>query len=284
MRYDLVDAFYPSEPDPAFRRRAAWIAAALAAEASPLRLLDVGCGQGFYFPIYHTLGHTICAIEADPLPRAEAERRAPHFGASVQQARAEALPFAADSFDVVVMSEILEHLPAPARALAEAARVLRPGGLLLISVPHASYPLLWDPVNWTREALRLGPIRDGMFAGIWANHERLYTPETLRAEVAAAGFQISAVARQTRFCLPFLHNLVYGLGRGLLEAGFLPARWRARGLRGAEPQAEAKTSRLNPLAAMIGLVRLIDRANPDEIAAPAAAVNLCLAARKPDRG
>lgn len=291
MRYDLVDQHYPTEPDPAFRRRAAWVLAQVEAQIGAkigarfpdgLDLLDVGCGQGFYFPLYSALRARVTAAETDPVPLTQAMTRARTLGARVVQAKAEDLPFDAAQFDVVVLSEVLEHLPIPALALAEAARVLRPGGLLLVTVPHADYPALWDPLNRGLQRLRLPPIRRGMFAGIWANHERLYQPESLRAEVTAAGFRVDALVFQTRACLPFLHNLVYGVGRAALERGMLPKRWLPKGLRGTAdaPQMPERGSGAGPVAWMVRLIRWIDRANPDFTVLPGPSVNLCLAATR----
>lgn len=283
MRYDLFDRFYPDEPDPAYRRRAAWILAELE-RALPQggAVLDAGCGQGFYFPLYAELGLRATGIETDPVPLAAARAAAARTGAALVEAQVQALPFADASFDAVVLSEVLEHLPDVLPGLAEAARVLRPGGLLLVTVPHADYPLAWDPLNWTLEALRLSPVRHGILAGIWANHERLYTPGLLAAQVAAAGFRAGPVLHMTRTCLPFVHNLVYGLGRALLEGGLLPKGWLGPGLRGAPPSARSgRKSGLNPVRLMTGLIRAVDRRNPD-YALSGPSQNLCLAARLPD--
>ncbi len=282
MRTDLFDRFYPDEPDPAYRRRAGWMLGELE-QALPQggRVLDAGCGRGFYFPLYAALGLTAVGIETDPVPVAAARATAARTGAEVVAAQAQALPFDNGSFDAVVLSEVLEHLPDAAPALAEAARVLRPGGLVLITVPNADYPLAWDPLNWGLEALRLRPVRRGMLAGIWANHERLYTPDLLAAQVAAAGFRAGPVLHMTRACLPFVHNLVYGLGRALLEGGLLPKSWLGAGLRGApDPGAARRKSALNPVRLMTGLIRLADRRNPD-FALSGPSQNLCLAARLP---
>jgi ubiquinone/menaquinone biosynthesis C-methylase UbiE len=51
-------------------------------------------------------------------------------------ADATALPFEDNSFDAITMFDLLEHVPDDAKAIAEAKRVLRPGGYLLVSTPH----------------------------------------------------------------------------------------------------------------------------------------------------
>jgi 2-polyprenyl-6-hydroxyphenyl methylase / 3-demethylubiquinone-9 3-methyltransferase len=279
MRYDLVDQYYPLEPDPAFRRRAAWLLAQLEGLPRGSRVLDIGCGQGFYFALYAALGLVATGVELDPLPRAEALRKASALGFTVLASPAEDLPLPDAHFDAVVMSEVLEHLADPAPALAGVARVLKPDGLFLATVPNANYPLAWDPVNWMLEALHLRPIRKGLFAGIWANHERLYRPDLLTTQIAAAGLKPGAVIRQTRWCLPFTHNIVYGFGRALLEGGLLPKRWTAGGLRGGA-EAKPKPKALNPIAWAVGLIRLVDRLNGDA-QAKGPSQNLCIKARKP---
>jgi len=66
------------------------------------------------------------------------------------------LPFVGESFDGVLCTQVLEHCPDPARALAEVARVLRPGGRLLISVPFLFqvHELPWDYYRYTHEGIR----------------------------------------------------------------------------------------------------------------------------------
>ncbi|MFN8423266.1 MAG: class I SAM-dependent methyltransferase [Anaerolineae bacterium] len=133
------------------------------------------------------------------------------------------LPFADGSFDKILFTEVIEHIPDDRAALRELARVLAPGGRIAITTPNADYPLAWDPLNKILEATIGRPIRTGVLAGIWANHERLYTPEELSAKVAEAGLRVERTRCITRWAFPFIHNLVYGLGKELMVAGRLPA-------------------------------------------------------------
>ncbi len=65
------------------------------------------------------------------------------------------LPFRPSTFDAVVCSQVLEHVPEPGRALAGLAEVLRPGGRLVLSVPHLSYlhGLPHDYFRFTRHGI-----------------------------------------------------------------------------------------------------------------------------------
>ncbi|HXF63753.1 MAG TPA: methyltransferase domain-containing protein [Caldilineaceae bacterium] len=65
------------------------------------------------------------------------------------QADAAALPLPTATFDVVICTELLEHVPEPRRVLAEATRVLRPGGTLVITAPFL-YPIHADPYDFGR--------------------------------------------------------------------------------------------------------------------------------------
>jgi SAM-dependent methyltransferase len=76
MRHDLVDQQYPLEPDPAFRRRAAWLLQELESLPKGATVLDIGCGQGFYLPLYARLGLSASGVEPDPVPRAQAQKTA----------------------------------------------------------------------------------------------------------------------------------------------------------------------------------------------------------------
>jgi SAM-dependent methyltransferase len=110
------------------------------------RVLDLGCGAGRHaFEVYRR-GARVVALDqnADEIRQVRdmfgamaAAGEAP-AGASAMAVRSDALrlPFPDGAFDKVIISEVLEHIPADEAAIAEVARVLRPGGLLAVTVPR----------------------------------------------------------------------------------------------------------------------------------------------------
>jgi SAM-dependent methyltransferase len=188
------------------------------------------------------------------------------------------LPYQDEAFDKVVLSEVLEHVPDDAAALREVTRVTRRGGIVAISVPHRRYPFLWDPVNAARQALGLRPYTSGFFGGLWTGHLRLYSPDELSELVKAARLRVEDVRLEIRFCMPFSHNVIYGVGKALL-------RLRARRKQTTETGRYAfwgTQPRLTPVLLGVRLFTAIDRLNePGFDRGPA--VNICLKARRPGK-
>ena len=99
-------------------------------------ILDIGCGTGTLARALSEDGAAVTGI--DPGAEALAKARILVPVARFEAASAEALPFGDGHFDGAVMLNSLHHVPDPAKALAEAARVLRPGGRLVVIEPLAS--------------------------------------------------------------------------------------------------------------------------------------------------
>jgi SAM-dependent methyltransferase len=105
-----------------------------------LQVLDVGCGDGSIGHVVSEMGHSVFSVE---LPKAAtvALRR----GVSpIVAGDAEHLSFSSTSFDVVVASEVVEHLWNPMKLLEESYRVLRDEGFLMISTPEGREGLYYD--------------------------------------------------------------------------------------------------------------------------------------------
>ena len=102
------------------------------------RVLDLGCGRGGMVELFWR--EVALAAGLDPDARSLAEHRA--LGLPVVGGRGENMPFAAESFDLVVCVWVLEHLRSPETVLREVRRVLRPGGHLVFLTPNLRNPLL----------------------------------------------------------------------------------------------------------------------------------------------
>jgi SAM-dependent methyltransferase len=99
------------------------------------RALDVGCGTGFNVRGLLDRGFSVIGVEPSVAMRERAIRDNP--GAKVIDGDICALPFADDSFDIIVCIEVIRYLDDPARGLAEIERVLAPGGLAFVTAAPA---------------------------------------------------------------------------------------------------------------------------------------------------
>ena len=97
------------------------------------RTIDIGAGTGINLELFPPEVGELVLAEPDPHMLKKLQAKLPGSGreASVVQAPAEKLPFDDDSFDTAVFTLVLCTVPDPTAALAEAARLLRPGGKLL---------------------------------------------------------------------------------------------------------------------------------------------------------
>lgn len=102
------------------------------------QVLDLGCGRGGVVELFWE--GVKLAVGLDPDVRSLAEHRA--RGMPVIRGRGEHLPFAGESFDLIVCLWVLEHLRSPEAVLREVHRVLRPGGHFLFLTPNLRNPLL----------------------------------------------------------------------------------------------------------------------------------------------
>lgn len=113
-----------------------------------LRILDVGCAFGYGSAAIaggRPAGRVVIGVERDPEHLAMAARRFSWL--RIIDHDATALPVRDGCADAVVLLDVIEHITAPERVLAEAHRVLRPTGTIVVSVPHRG-PLRWlDALN-----------------------------------------------------------------------------------------------------------------------------------------
>lgn len=269
-----------NEADMAFKRRVKTIFEYVQPN-DEMRILDLPCGRGFYLNMFRYVSQCeLVGADLDWDVIKMANSNLAHLNnVYIQHASIYSMPYPQNSFDAVILSEVLEHIDDDLRGLCEAFRILKPGGVLAVTVPNANYPFWWDPINKVLERLFNRHIRHGLFAGIWANHVRLYTASQLRSAVEAAGFQIEDERSLTHHCFPFIHNLVYGIGKPLLEAGVLSKSMESTANR---IDFEAGGDRLNPIKLGIALFDAFDRKNIANEDPERATVNLAIKGRKPN--
>lgn len=150
------------------------------------RVLDLGCGEGRHSHGLHMLGGlTVVGLDLD-LPSVAKARQglallgeAPDGGATgFLSGDAYRLPFADATFDAVICSEVLEHLPDVDAALAEIDRVLKPGGRFSPTVPRA-WP---EAICW-----RLAPGPGG-YGDQPGGHVRIFEEAALTEQVRRRGY------------------------------------------------------------------------------------------------
>ena len=220
-----VNRILESEADPAFARRAKIIFENLELSGKE-KVLEVGCGRGFYVKTLKEVwpGLQVTGVDLNPKYLEQAKEFKGDLRVELRVADATDLPFADDTFDRIIASEVLEHIPNDEKAISEIFRVLKPGGIVMITVPNKNYPFCWDPANWVLERTFHWHLPSNIWwlAGIWADHERLYDERELRSKMEKAGFGVEKVWHVTHYCLPFSHFLFYGIGKNLVEKGMLP--------------------------------------------------------------
>jgi len=270
-----------NEADMAFKKRVQtifeWIE-----PTNEKTILDLPCGRGFYLNMMRYVSDCkLVGADLDWEVMLKAKRNVGSLpDVSLSNCNIYALPYPDNSFDGAILSEVLEHIDDDVAGLKEIYRVLKPGGVVAITVPNADYPFWWDPINKTLEFLFKRPIRHGTFAGIWANHVRLYRRDQLREAVLGAGFILEEERAFTHDSFPFIHNLVYGFGKPLLESGLLPEEMANAADRTTFDKNDG--SLLNPINLGIKVLNFFDRNNPINEPIGRATVNLAAKGRKPE--
>lgn len=195
--------------DMALKRRARNIVLGLELKDGD-KVLEIGCGNGYYLSLLNRLGKKInlTGIDNDKRALVDAKKFIDDNRVRLVLVDADKLPFPADSFDKIVMSEVIEHVQDEKRCLSEAYRVLKPGGIFALTTCNIDYPFLWDPVNWVLQHLFATHIEKGFWAGIWNQHTRLYKKDKIKDLVGKLGFKVDICIPLTFWCLPFNHYIV----------------------------------------------------------------------------
>jgi SAM-dependent methyltransferase len=174
MRPDMYDDMFEREQTYWWhvnkRRIAVHLLRQFASSAATLeapRILDCGCGTG---ALLSELGPAAPAVGVDLSEVALALSHGRGLRDLVRADFAEGLPFASEAFDAVTALDVVEHVAADGGLMAELRRVLRPGGLLIVSVPaHRWMWSYWDDM---------------------AGHHHRYSRAEIVAKLAKAGFRV----------------------------------------------------------------------------------------------
>jgi SAM-dependent methyltransferase len=153
------------------------------------RILDAGCGTGRNLAEFGRLG---VATGVDPSPQAIAFCRSRGL-TDVAEGSIEALPFGAASFDLILATDVLEHVEHDDAALTELRRVAAPGAHLLVTVP--AYQWLWSQHDDSHHHLRrytAGRLRERVVAAGWKPVIETYFNTALLPPIAA----VRTVARR----------------------------------------------------------------------------------------
>lgn len=215
------DDVRPFEEDPYGKlKRLDFVESSLASLQAGARVLDVGCGSGTYLTVPLSRGRfrvTGVDLHAESLIRAVTQ------SPTLTAVRAAELRcFQSGVFDCVICSEVLEHLQDPLAALHEVRRILRPGGILLVTVPNGwgfkERASLLDaalrralPIDALRRRLRsLTSATSGAPDTLNQDtpHVQWFTTRSVRALFSAAGFRVVTERQKTLLCGPGADRLL----------------------------------------------------------------------------
>lgn len=167
------------------------------------KLLDVGCGSGDWLLSMRELGWEVTGVDFDESAVKEGRER----GLTVYCENLEQLNFPNESFDAVCLNHVIEHVYDPVRTLKECARILRPGGKLVVSTPNGSslghriYKKYWRGLEPPR-------------------HLHIFSFQSMHQAISLAGFQKTTVMPQVADSIIYESHL---LRRGW-QSSFVGAR------------------------------------------------------------
>jgi 2-polyprenyl-3-methyl-5-hydroxy-6-metoxy-1,4-benzoquinol methylase len=154
------------------------------------RVLEIGCGAGNLllqatvagsFPVALDLSMQALTFVHSRFEEASSGVEAPS-GFACMQAVGECLPLGENSFDCILISEVIEHLEKPQFSIREAVRVLRPGGRLLITTPN--YRSFWPLMEWLVDRMNMAPKMAG------EQHISRFYPSSLKKLLVELGLRM----------------------------------------------------------------------------------------------
>lgn len=158
--------------------------------------LHFGCREGVFDRMLASyVGDLTVTDASDEALRLAVGRNKGIFNLRYISQGEEQLPFAEGSFDVVVVSELLETGVAPTQVISEIARVLVPGGWALLAFRSKDFPFTYDPINRLWQLTRPRSKREyGIQQGAYAfGHPALPTVQQLKLQLEQEGFEVVSI-------------------------------------------------------------------------------------------
>jgi 2-polyprenyl-3-methyl-5-hydroxy-6-metoxy-1,4-benzoquinol methylase len=157
----------------------------LGRHTGPGRLLDVGCCNGTFMRMATAQGWAPLGLDINPA----AAQSCRALGLNAEAGQVEDMAIPADKYDACHMGDVIEHLSDPIRTLRHISRMLRPGGVIMVSTPNID--------SW---AARLWQVKPG-------EHCLYFTRDTLRRMLQEAGLVVKSVNTYDRYLyLPALRQ------------------------------------------------------------------------------
>jgi 2-polyprenyl-3-methyl-5-hydroxy-6-metoxy-1,4-benzoquinol methylase len=136
-------------------------------------LLEIGCGSGSGIQSMQRIGWSVTGLDFDEGAVSTARNK----GLDVRLGQLSAQAFADESFDAIVMSHVIEHVPSPGELLGECRRILKKEGTLVVLTPNADSPL----------HLRYEQHWRGLEA---PRHLQIFTPRSLSTVAKSTGYTV----------------------------------------------------------------------------------------------
>jgi SAM-dependent methyltransferase len=172
------------------------------------KILEVGCCFGFFLKLAQQYGYETKGVEISDYAASYARDV---LGLDIFIGQLKKATFPDNYFDIIYMSQTLEHLPDPFSVLQETRRILRKDGILLVEAPNEYHSLngfIRNIISKERRPSALPPL-----------HLYYFTPKTLKSMFKKAGFKIINKYITYSLIVDITKNVESLLGKGI--AGFL---------------------------------------------------------------
>lgn len=154
------------------------------------RFFEVGCGMGYFLKYARQEGYEVEGIEYAGLGARACREK---FGLDVQKASFEDFQPIDETYDVVFMGDVLEHLASPLEMLRKAKRMLRPTGIVAVEVPS-----MFNSVVGRLATAGLRSLGKKKKMPMPPYHLNEFTPSTLRAMLRRAGFSRAVIVQRIK--------------------------------------------------------------------------------------